>query len=149
MAAASASKYGTDPRSFMQRKRPLRWLRRRREMPPGLLPEPGTIGSLTSLEDFNTVLSATPRDTFVCIKFSRKNCTPCELTRQDFAEQAAAHSGDGLFFEVWFEEAKPLIVACGVRAAPSAHIYARGVRGPPLRRHCARAAALIVMPPTM
>ena len=65
------------------------------------------------------------------------------------AEQAAAHSGDGLFFEVWFEEAKPLIVACGVRAAPSAHIYARGVRGPPLRRHCARAAALIVMPPTM
>ena len=37
------------------------------------------------------------------------------------------YGGVGLFFNVQFEDSKPFVKACGVKAAPVAQIYAHGV----------------------
>lgn len=52
---------------------------------------------------------------------------PCSKTSQAFSQVAADYEGVGLFFNVQFEDAKPFVKACGVKAAPVTQIYAQGV----------------------
>lgn len=116
---------GSDPRSWLQRRR-WRWLPRG-PPPSGLLPESGTIAELTTAEQLVETMRHTPHDRFICLRFTRVGCVPCTKTSEAFAQAAVDYGGVGLFYNVQFEDSKPFVKACGVKAAPVAQIYAQGV----------------------
>ena len=125
------TRYGTDPRNWRRLKWWFRFLPSRGAAAKAVLPPPGEVGRLRTLKDLSAIIAHGGKEKqFVCLKFTREDCKGCKQSEPLFAERAAQHTADGLFFEVHYEEAKQLVKSCGVRAVPVSHIYARGVRRP-------------------
>ena len=72
-----------------------------------LLPPPGEVGRLRTLKDLSAIIAHGGKEKqFVCLKFTREDCKGCKQSEPLFAERAAQHTADGLFFEVRYEGAR-------------------------------------------
>lgn len=112
------NKYGVDPRDNVEDAlvADTTWLSKK--------VKPGNVNVLTDVSQLAAALDGEKQ--FVVLKFKRVGCAACASTQDSFKKLAKDLKGNGLFFEVDFDDARPFCRLCKIRFVPAAHIYSNG-----------------------